>query len=377
MLKTLKGILSMKIICDRDKLNEAIRIVSRAVATKSNLASIEGILLIAENDTLTLTGYDFEMGIKTTFECEVEREGDVVLNAQLLGNIVRKVNNDTISIECDERMNCVIRSGITKYNIKGIDSVDYPDFPSAGKDNSVKIENSLFTEMCDYVIYAVSTDEKRPAHTGVLIRLEDSQLTMVALDGYRLAVCERQVDFEGNFNMIVPAKAMNEVRRIVGDKDGKITIFASRRYVMFKAGEFIVLSRLLEGDFLDYKKAIPANYMTDAVINTKALQEAVERVSLIITERLRNPVKINISDNTLSVKCATELGDVYDEISVGQIGPDMEIGFNNRYILDALKASKKEELIFKFSGPLAPCKIIPKEGDDFTYLVLPVRFKND
>ena len=146
---------------------------------------------------------------------------------------------------------------------------------------------------------------------------------------------------------------------------------------MFKAGEFIVLSRLLEGDFLDYKKAIPANYMTDAVINTRALQDAVERVSLIITERLRNPVKMNIRDNTLSVKCATELGDVYDEISVGQVGPDMEIGFNNRYILDALKASKKDELIFKFSGPLAPCKIIPKEGDDFTYLVLPVRFKND
>ena len=156
----------MKIVCSRDKLNEAIAIVQRAVATKSNLASIEGILLIAENDTLTLTGYDFEMGIKTTFECEVEREGDVVLNAQLLGNIVRKVNNDYISIECDEKMNCVIKSGITKYNIKGIDSTDYPDFPSAGKDNSVKIENSLFTEMCDYVIYAVSTDEKRPA--GVL-----------------------------------------------------------------------------------------------------------------------------------------------------------------------------------------------------------------
>jgi hypothetical protein len=114
----------MKIVCNRDKLNEAIQIVSRAVATKSNLASIEGILLIAENDTLTLTGYDFEMGIKTTFECEVEREGDVVLNAQLLGNIVRKVNNDYISIECDEKMNCVIKSGITKYNIKGFDSTE-------------------------------------------------------------------------------------------------------------------------------------------------------------------------------------------------------------------------------------------------------------
>ncbi len=367
----------MKIVCDRQKLNEAIRIVSRAVATKSNLAAIEGILLIAENGTLTLTGYDFEMGIKTTFECEVEREGDIVLSANLLGNIVRKVDGAMISIEADEKMNCVIKSGITKYNIKGIDSVDYPDFPNPNRDNSVKIENSLFGEMVDYVIYAVSTDEKRPAHTGVLIKLENKQLTMVALDGYRLAVCEREVDFEGNFNMIVPAKAMNEARRIAGDKDGKLTIYASRRYVMFQAGEFIVLSRLLEGDFLDYKKAIPSTYATDAVINTRDLQDAVERVSLIITERLRNPVKINIFDNTLSVKCATELGDVYDEINIGQVGPDLEIGFNNRYILDALKASKKEELIFKFGGSLSPCKIIPKEGNDFTYLVLPVRFKND
>ena len=367
----------MKIICDRDKLNEAIQIVSRAVATKSNLAAIEGILLVAENNTLTLTGYDFEMGIKTTFDCEIEREGDVVLSAQLLGNIVRKVNNQNIYIECDDQMNCVIKSGYTQYNIKGIDSTDYPDFPSAGKDNSIKMENSLFSEMCDYVIYAVSTDEKRPAHTGVLMKLENKTLTMVALDGYRLAVCERQVDFDGDFQMIVPAKAMNEVRRIVGEKDGKITIFASRRYVMFKAGEFIVLSRLLEGDFLDYKKAIPSNFATDVVVNTKQLSDAVDRVSLIITERLRNPVKLTINDNTLSVKCTTELGDVYDEISVGQIGPDLEIGFNNRYILDALKASKKEELIFKLSGPLEPCKIIPKEGDDFTYLVLPVRFKND
>lgn len=367
----------MKIICDREKLNEAIQIVSRAVAAKSNLAAIEGILLVAENNSLTLTGYDFEMGIKTTFPCEVEIEGDVVLSSQLLGNIVRKVNSPEISIECDENMNCLIKCGITKYNIKGIDSSDYPDFPSATTDNSIKIENALFSEMCDYVIYAVSTDEKRPAHTGVLIKLEDNKLTMVALDGYRLAVCERDVDFSGNFSMIVPAKAMNEVRRIVGEKDGKLTIYASRRYVMFEAGDFIVLSRLLEGDFLDYKKAIPSHFSTDVVLNTKQLTDAVERVSLIITERLRNPVKITVSENTLSVKCNTDLGEVYDEISAGQIGPDIEIGFNNRYILDALKASKKEELIFKFSGPLAPCKIIPKEGDDFTYLVLPVRFKND
>lgn len=367
----------MKIICNKDQLNEAIQTVSRAVATKSNLASIEGILFVAENGTLTLTGYDFEMGIKTTFECDVITEGDVVLSAQLLGNIVRKVSNPVISIECDEKMNCVIKSGITEYNIKGIDSSDYPDFPSPNTENSVQIENSLFSEMVDYVIYAVSQDDKRPAHTGVLIKLVDHTLTMVALDGYRLAVCERTVDFDGEFTMIVPAKAMNEVRKIAGEADGKITIYSNRRYVLFHAGEFMVLSRLLEGEFLDYKKAIPAGHITQATMQTKQFIEAVERVSLIITERLKNPLKLEIGTNTASVKCSTELGTVYDEINILQEGDELEIGFNNRYILDALKASKKEELVFQFSGPLSPCKILPKEGDDFTYLVLPVRFKND
>ena len=214
----------MKIICDKNTLSDAIQTVSRAVAVKSNLASIEGILFVAENGTLTLTGYDFEMGIKTTFECDVDMEGDIVLSSSLLGNIVKKSTDDRISIECDDRMNCKIKSGMTEYNIKGIDSTDYPDFPTPSSDNSIKIENRLFCEMVDYVIYAVSQDEKRPAHTGVLMKLENRKLTMVALDGYRLAVCEREVDFEGNFSMIVPAKAMNEVRKIVGETDGKLTI---------------------------------------------------------------------------------------------------------------------------------------------------------
>lgn len=369
----------MKIICDRTQLNEAIAVVSRAVATKSNLASVEGILMVAENGTLTLTGYDLEMGIKTTFDCQIMREGDIVLSSQLLGNIVRKIDADQIYIEADDKMNCVIKGGNAQYNIKGMDSTSYPDFPTAGKDNTFKLDKELFSKMCDYVIYAVSNDEKRPRHTGVLIQLEGSHLTMVALDGFRLAVCERDIDFEGKFRMIVPAKTMNEVRKLTGDGDGKITIFASRRFVTFQVDEFVIASRLLEGDFLDYKKAMPQKFMTECVIKTRDLAEAVDRVSLIITERLRNPLKVNLTGDTMTIKCATELGEVYDEIAIGQVGPNLEIGFNNRYILDALKASKKDELIFKFAGSLAPCMIIPKEKteEDFTYLVLPVRFKND
>ena len=365
----------MKFVCTRDKLNEAIRTVSRAVAAKSNLAAIEGILLTAENETLTLTGYDFELGIRTAFECDLVEEGRIVLSSQLLGNIIRRMNSDTVLFAADEKLNCTIKGGNAKYTIKGIDAGDYPEFPHPAKDNIFKIDRSLFSQMTDYVIYAVSTDEKRPAHTGVLFKTEGSKLTMVALDGYRLAVCERDVDFEGNFSMIIPAKTMNEVRKITGESDGKISIYASKRNVMFMVDDYVILSRLLEGDFLDYRKAIPSNFATEVVVDTKPLAEAVERVSLIITERLRNPVRVTIADGVLTVKCVTELGEVTDSVLVGQVGPDIEIGFNNRFLLDALKRSKCDKLNLRLSGPLAPCKIIPAEGEAFTYLVLPVRIK--
>ncbi len=377
MFKTQKKGFLMKIVCDKNQLNEAIQTVQRAVATKSNLPSVEGILFSATYDTLTLTGYDFEMGIKTTIPCEVEIDGTVVLSASLLANIVRKMSNEEISIDCDNNYNCKIKSGITEYNIKGIDPSDYPDFPSPSEDNSISLKNSLFSSMLDYVIYAVSNDDKRPAHTGVLIKLEGNKLTMVALDGYRLAICERTLDFEGDFYMIVPAKAMMEVRKIVGDKDGEITIYSNKRYVIFNAENYIVLSRLLEGEFLDYKKAIPQSFVSKTSLDTRELIDAVERVSLIITERLKNPLKVSVIDNLMKIKCSTELGNVYDEIEVEKDGEDIEIGFNNKYILDALKASRKDEVTFEFSGSLSPCKIVPKDGDDFIYLVLPVRYKND
>ncbi len=364
----------MKIVCDTHQLSEAIQTVQRAVATKSNLQSVEGILFSATFDTLTLTGYDFEMGIKTSIPCEVEIDGNVVLSANLLSNIVRKVSSDEIDINCDNNFNCKIKSGITEYNIKGIDPSDYPDFPTPSEENSISIKNSLLSSMIDYVIYAVSNDDKRPAHTGVLMKLEGNKLSMVALDGYRLAICEREVDFEGDFYMIIPAKAMMEVRKIVGDKEGEIVIYSNKRYVIFNAENYIVLSRLLEGEFLDYKKAIPQNFVSTATANTKDLIEAVERVSLIITERLKNPLKVSVAQDLFKIKCSTELGNVYDELEIEKTGEDIEIGFNNKYILDALKASRKEEVVFEFSGPLSPCKIVPKEDNDFIYLVLPVRY---
>lgn len=367
----------MKILCEKDTLNRAIAVVSRAAAVKSPVRSMEGILMQAKDGSLTLTGYDYELGIKTTIACRVEKEGEVVLPTRLLGNIVRNVEKNEISIDCDSKLNCRIRSGNADYNIKGMDSRDYPEFPRPSAENSIKIENSLFTEMCDYVIYAVSVDDRRPAHTGVQIRVENDRLIFVALDGFRLAVRERDIEPRTSFTMIVPAKTMREVRSLRADTEGKMSISYSRRQVTFQVGDYTVLSRLLEGDFLDYRKAIPEKYSTDVVLNSKKFNDCVERASLIITERLRNPLRLGISDNVMSVKCSTELGDVQDRMEIEQKGPSLEIAFNNRYILDALRNAKKDELVFRFSGPLSPCKITPKDDRDFVYLVLPVRYRND
>ena len=368
----------MRFTCEKSFLLQGLNIAGRTVAQKSSLSVIEGILCRAGMD-LSLTGYNMETAITYVIEAEIADPGECILPAKLFGDIIRRLPEGPVTVVVDENFKVSIRAGYASFTISAESAEDYPELPDVNSGRAVHIPQNKLKELISGTIFAVSENQSRPIHTGVKFEVEDDRVSAIAVDGFRLArrTWHTPEPTGRDLRFVVPAQALKEVEKILTDTEENAAFSLGPKHILFEIGGATLICRLLEGDFLDYKKAIPANYMTDAVINTRALQDAVERVSLIITERLRNPVKMNISDNTLSVKCATELGDVYDEISVGQVGPDMEIGFNNRYILDALKASKKDELIFKFSGPLAPCKIIPKEGDDFTYLVLPVRFKND
>jgi DNA polymerase-3 subunit beta len=364
----------MKIICKRSRLLSAVTPTASAVDKTSNLDSIKGILLEANGDNLTVTGYDFELGIKTKLFCNVEKEGRIVVPAQLFINILKMGDGEELIFESGSDFNCKIKCGNTDYNIKGINPADFPDFPNTKDDIKFSMENSEFCQINDYVIYAVSNDEKRPAHTGVLMKCENGTLTAVALDGYRLAICDRRGITDEEFKIIIPARTMNQVRAIADGKDGKMTISASRRYVVFNVGEYVILSRLLEGEFLDYRRAIPEGYITTCVVNTQDMMNVVERASLIITERLRNPVIFKIADGAANVSCKTDIGNVEETVFLDQTGENIEIGFNNKFVLDALKNSKKDQLVFNFAGSLSPCKITPKDGDDFTYLILPVRY---
>ena len=362
----------MKIICDKTLLSAAIDGVSRAVTPRSTIPALEGILLKAEGFNLTLTGYDMELGIVTTIEANVLEAGDIVLNAKLLNDMVRRMPAGQISISVADNGKTTIQGGVAQFEIQSMPAADFPQLPNTGAEDTLTIQTGVFRDMIERTLYAVSQDEKRPAHTGELFEIEPDHLTVVALDGFRLAIVDREVKANKE------GKTMNEVLRLLAnDDEAEVHISANRRYIVFNTAGYTIMSRLIEGEFLNYKNVIPNGSRTQAVLDTKGFIETIERASLIITERLKNPLRITFTEGKVIVRCQTSLGRVMDEFAAACEGDEVEIGFNNRYLLDALRNARTEQVRVQLSGPLSPVKILPAEGDDFLYLVLPVRFRND
>ena len=368
----------MNIVCDKALLSSAIDGVSKAVTLRSSIPALEGILLKAEGFQLTLTGYDLEMGITTTIEANVRQAGEIVLSAKLLGDMVRRLPSGEVSIYNNESGNATIKGGVAEFDILAMSASDYPDLPTPGADHTLTIKAGMLRGMIEKTLYAVSQDDKKPAHTGELFAIEEDKLTVVALDGYRLAIVERPVQAEKHIRIIIPAKTLTEVNKLLGDDEDDVRISANRRFVVFNSGNYTILSRLIEGEFLNYANVIPNGCKTRVVLETRDFIDTIERASLIITERLKNPLRILFdASGKVTVRCQTNLGKVVDEFAAQVEGDPVEIGFNNRYLLDALRNARCEKVVLELSGPLSPVKILPEEGSDFIYLVLPVRFKND
>ena len=366
----------MKFICDKHTLTNAIAGVSKAVAAHSNIPILETILFHAEQGRIVLTGYDLEMAITTSVPAIVSSPGEIALSAKLIGDMVRRMTTDDVEIEAHDNLSVTVRGGITEFTLTSMNPMDYPEMPNPGADEAVELEASVLKSMIDTTLFAVSIDDKKPAHTGELFVLEHDKLTLVALDGYRLAIVERPVTSNREIRIIIPAKTMGEVSRLMGELEEKVLICANRRFVVFRGGDYVIISRLIDGDFLDYTRVVPVSCTTTVTVPTRPFINCVERASLIITERLKNPLRVRF-DNGVTVRCQTSLGSVMDEIDAGVEGQAVEVGFNNRYLLDALRFCGKDEVVFQISGPLAPVKIVPTEGSDFLFLVLPVRFKNE
>lgn len=368
----------MKFECEKSLLASAIEGVSRAITNRSAIPVLEGIYLKAEGFNLTLTGYDMEMGITTTIECNVLVPGETVLEAKLLLSMVSRMPAGDVRIELTDEGQAIISGGVAEFEIPALNASDYPSLPVTGADNTMTIPTSMMRELIEKTIYAVSQDDKKPAHTGELFVIEPGSLTIVALDGYRLAIIQRDVECTRDIRIIIPAKTLQELLKIMGGPDDPVKIDANRRYVVFTTNGYTIMSRLIEGDFLNYESVIPKEKRTRVTVDCKTFINTIERASLIITERLKNPLRITFGEDKITVRCQTPLGKVVDEFApVAMTGDPVEIGFNNRYLLDAMRYSKCERMVLEINGPLSPVKILPEDGKDFIYLVLPVRFKNE
>ena len=281
-------------------------------------------------------------------------------------------------IQSAENGKTTIQSGVAQFEIQSMNPTDFPELPNTGAEETLNIKTGVLRDMIERTLYAVSQDEKKPAHTGELFEISPDKLTVVALDGYRLAIVERPVEAIKEIRIIVPSKTMNEVSHLLANDDEEtVHISANRRYVVFTTAGYTIMSRLIEGEFLNYHNVIPNGSRTSVVLDTKEFIETIERASLIITERLKNPLRISFTEGKVVVRCQTNLGRVVDEFNAQCEGDEVEIGFNNRYLLDALRNARTEQVKLEISGPLSPVKVLPTEGSDFLYLVLPVRFKND
>lgn len=367
----------MKFICSRQDLSEALSSVSRAAADKSSIQALEGIKLSLEKNELTLIGYDLEIGIRTTIEVESEDSASVIVNSKLFLDIIRKMPSDRITFTMDESYAMKIQGGATEYSINLISASEYPSLPDFDSESSLTVPQPVLKAMINETIFAVSQSDIKPILKGELFEVTGGSLTMVAIDGFRLAIRQEPVMSECDLKFVVPARTLNEVSRMLKDDDSQLCkISVSKKQAVFDFSGFTVFSRLLEGEFHNYSGSIPKTAVTEVIIDRKELLSCLDRASLLVNEKIKSPVRCIFDNGCLKTFCKTQIGKISDEIKADITGPKMEIGFNCKYLSDPLKVIGEDSCRIMMNGGTLPMKIVPLEGERYTYLVLPVRLKD-
>ncbi|MBQ8108469.1 MAG: DNA polymerase III subunit beta [Ruminococcus sp.] len=368
----------MKFVCSRQSVYDAVVNVSKAVSERSTMPSLEGIKFRLEDSLLELTGYNLEMGIRTTIAVRSEDKGSFIINARLFSEMIKKMPADDILVDVSESYQVTVSGGVTKYDLFATSAEDYPELPSKSEEVVIPVSQPVLKEMINQTKFAVAVIDTKPILKGELFDIENGTLTMAAIDGYRLAVRYEPVKFNENIKFVVPSKTLTEIQGLLGDNDEEtVNICPSRKHIIFEIGGYMVYSRLLEGEFHPYKSAIPTNSTTDVIVDRKELISTLERAMLLINERSPSPVRCYFENGNIKINCATALGKITDEISADITGPVIEIGFKCKYLLDPLKVINDEKIKMQMGGSLLPMKIVPVEGEGYTYLVLPVRLPKE
>lgn len=368
----------MRFTCEKNMLVTGLNIASRTVAQKSSISVLEGILCKAGLG-ISLTGYNMETAITYDIEAEVSDPGACILPARLFGDIIRRLPEGPVTVVVDDSYKVSIRSGYASFTISAESSEDYPELPDVNDGRPVKLPQNKLKELINGTIFAVSENQGRPIHTGVKFEVEDDTITTIAVDGFRLARRTYHPE-EGTgreMNFVVPSAGLKEVEKIVSDSDDPASFTLGRKHILFQVGKATLVCRLLEGEFLDWRRVVPTNCPIKLVAHVSDLASSVERVGLIVSEKYKSPIRCVFGNQELQMKTNTTIGVAEDRCSFAGDGKELEIGFNVRYLAEALKAVPSEEVTLELTNGLSPIVMTPAEDKyDFSYMVLPVRIKS-
>ena len=367
----------MKIRCQKADLVKGVSIVSKAVPTKTTMPILECILIDATTNTIKLTANDMELGIETVIEGLVEQKGMIAIDARIFSDIVRKLPDNEIVIETDSNYQTLITCEKAKFNIAGRSGEDFSYLPYIERDVPVVISQFTLKEVIRQTIFSIADNDSNKLMTGELFEINENVLKVVSLDGHRISI--RKIYLNNNYDMkkvVVPGKTLIEISKILsGDVESEVKIFFTNNHVVFEFDSTVVVSRLIEGEYFRINQMLSNDYETKVKINKKELLNCIDRATLLIKEGDKKPIIINIQDGTMELKIKSQLGTMDEEILIEKEGKDLLIGFNPRFLIDALRVIEDEEVTLYFMNAKAPC-FIKDERESYIYLILPVNFNS-
>ena len=366
----------MRFLVNRNELCEAVTNLSRAVATKATFPVLEGIHMTASPNGLKMMAYNLEIGMTKTIGITCAEEGSIVFKAKLLGDILRSMSDETVSFEVNDRLVCKIKCGSSMFDIMGMPASDFPEIPSVEESEKIVFPCETLKNMVRQTIFATAAAEaQKPILTGLLFDIDEDSVRVVGVDGYRLAVRKENLRLGMKTSFVISAKTISEAVKIITEEDENIEFFIGNRHIAMMIGGYSIISRKIEGEFIDYRKIMPGSFSTSVKIDTKEVASIIERISLIINEQLKTPMRCKLESEKIIFSCATALGRATDSYEATVTGEPLEIGVNNRFLLNAIKACETDEAVMNFNGAFASIIILPTEGDDFIYMVMPTRLK--
>ena len=365
----------MKIICSKSNLVKGVSIVLKAVSSKTTMPILECILIDATTDTIKLTANDLELGIETIIEGDVVEKGVIAIDAKIFSEIVRKLPDNDVVLETDSNLQTSINCEKANFTISGKSGDEFSYLPYVEKEETIELSQFTLKEVIRQTIFSVSDNDSNKMMGGELFEINDNILKVVSLDGHRISI--RKIELKesyGHKKVVVPGKTLQEISKILsGEVDSKVNIYFTKNHIVFEFDQTVVVSRLIEGEYFKIDQMLSNDYETKIRINKKELLNCIDRATLLIKEGDKKPIIINMADEIMELKIQSQLGSMNEEIIITKDGKDLMIGFNPRFLIDALRVIDDEEVELYFMNAKAPC-FIKDENGSYIYLILPVNF---